>query len=48
MEKLREKVTGADNWTGDQLRKKGDGQNEITQRFSGPQHTSVNVERVRK
>src|SRR5436309_2137477 len=33
--KLREKIAGAHNWPGDQLRKKGNGQDEIAQRFGG-------------
>jgi hypothetical protein len=46
MEKLREKVTGAYNRTGHQLREKRDGENEIPQRFGWSQHASINVERV--
>jgi hypothetical protein len=48
MEKLREKVTGTYDWTGNQLREKRDGENEIPQRFRWSQHASINVERVRK
>jgi hypothetical protein len=46
MEKLRKKVTGAHDRTGNQLREKGDGENEVTQRFSWLQHAPINVERV--
>jgi hypothetical protein len=48
MKKLGEKVTSAHDRTGDQLREKGDGENEVTQRFRRPQHAPINVEGVRK
>src|SRR5436190_12992228 len=43
-----EKVTSAHDWTGHQLRKKGNGENEIPQRFRWSQHSPINVEGVRK
>src|SRR5216110_3952929 len=44
--KLREKIAGAHNWPGDQLRKKGNGQDEIAQRLRRFQNAAINVERV--
>ena len=42
------KIAGPDNWSGDQLRKKGNGQDEIAQRFGRLQDAAINVERVRE
>src|SRR5260370_32915260 len=45
---LRKKITGTHNRPGDQLRKKGNGQNEIAQRLRRLQNAAINVERVRE
>src|SRR6266699_511135 len=44
--KLREKIAGAHDWPGDQLRKKGNGQDEIAQRLRRLKNVAINVERV--
>jgi len=48
MEKLREKVTSAHDWTGNQLREKGHGENEVTQGFRRSQHAPIDIEGVGK
>jgi hypothetical protein len=48
MEKLRKKVTSAYDGTGNQLRKKRDGENEVTQRLRRSQHAPINIEGVGK
>src|SRR5436305_6214981 len=47
-DKLRKKIASAHNRSGDQLREKGNGQDEIAQRFRRLQNAAINVERVRE
>ena len=44
--KLRKKIARAHDGSGDELREKGNGQDEIAQRFRGLHHAAINVERV--
>src|SRR5437762_6701000 len=46
--KLRKKIARSDNRPGDQLRKKGNGQDEIAQRLRRFQNAAIDVERVRE
>ncbi len=45
---MREKIACPHNWPGDQLRKKRNGEHEIAQRLCGPQHSTINIERIRQ
>src|SRR6266508_6731160 len=45
-DKLGKKIAGSHNWAGDQLRKKGNGQDKIAQGFRRLQDAAINVERV--
>src|SRR5205814_8515475 len=47
-DKLRKKIAGPNNWPGNQLRKKRNGQDEIAQRPCRLQNAAINVERVRE
>src|SRR5207247_10557994 len=40
------KITGEHKWLGDQLKKKGNRQDEIARRFGRLQNAAINVERV--
>src|SRR5438270_11896029 len=43
---MREKIDGPHNWSCHQLREKGDGENEITQRSRRLEDTAINVEGI--
>src|SRR6266853_3443829 len=45
-DKLRKKITGTHNRPGDQLRKKGNGQDEIAQRLRRLQNAAIDIECV--
>src|SRR2546423_952867 len=47
-DKLRKKIASPHNRSGDQLRKKGNRQDEIAQRLRRLQNAAINVERVRE
>src|SRR5947208_799074 len=46
MDKLRQKIARSHDWSGNQLRKKRNGENEIAERPRGLEDAAINVERV--
>ena len=43
---MREKIAGTHNWSGDELREKGDGENEITQGSRRLENAAINIKGI--